>query len=73
MGKNGCRCCPVKVVHVGGSVKDHSWVNSMAMRSRAKVWIVQGGKLAKTIWDHCFRCKYLAKGYREQLMGAGSS
>jgi len=47
-------------------MKDHCGIHSMVMRSRAKVWVAQGGKLAK-------RSGTIASGADMWQSGAGSS
>jgi len=63
-------CHPLSRMYVREAhEKDHGGVSGMVLRSRAKVWVVQAGKVAKAIKEHCFRCRYLAKRCGEQLMG----
>jgi transposase InsO family protein len=47
---------------------DHGGVNAAVMRSRNKVWIIQGAKLAKTIISKCYECKLRYKPLQGQKM-----
>jgi hypothetical protein len=47
---------------------DHGGINSMIMRSREKVWIIQAGKVAAKIKNNCFRCRLLWKPLQGQKM-----
>ena len=47
---------------------DHGGVNSAVMRSRNKVWIIQGARMAKSIIHKCFECKLRHKPLQGQKM-----
>ena len=47
---------------------DHGGVNTTVMRSRAKVWIIQGAKLAKKVVNQCYRCRLSKKKLLNQVM-----
>ena len=47
---------------------DHGGVNSAVMRSRGKVWVMQGGKTAKSVVENCYKCKLLKKHTLDQKM-----
>ena len=47
---------------------DHGGINTTVMRSRAKVWIIQGAKLAKKVVNQCYRCRLNKKKLLNQVM-----
>jgi len=47
---------------------DHGGVNTMVMRSRGQVWIIQAAKTAKKIKRGCYRCRRLWKPLAMQKM-----
>ena len=47
---------------------DHGGVNTAVMRSRNKVWIIKGARLAKSIVQKCFECKLRHKPLQSQKM-----
>jgi hypothetical protein len=49
-------------------IVDHSGINSMVMRTRSRVWIMQGAKVAQKTKNKCFRCKLLWKPLQKQKM-----
>jgi hypothetical protein len=47
---------------------DHGGVNSMVMRTRSQVWIIQGAKVAQQIKNSCYKCRLLWKPLQKQKM-----
>jgi hypothetical protein len=47
---------------------DHGGVNSMVMRTRSRVWIIQGAKVAQWIKNNCYKCRLLWKPLQKQKM-----
>ena len=47
---------------------DHGGINAAVMRSRQKVWIIQGARMAKQLISKCFKCKLIYKPFQEQKM-----
>jgi hypothetical protein len=47
---------------------DHSGINSIIMRTRSRVWIIQGAKVATKIKNKCYRCRILWKLLQKKNM-----
>ena len=47
---------------------DHGGVYAAVMRSRKKVWIIQGARVAKQLISKCFKCKLIHKPLQEQKL-----
>jgi hypothetical protein len=49
---------------------DHGGINTMVMRTRSSVWIMQGAKVACKIKNRCYRCRLLWKPLQQQEMAS---
>ena len=46
----------------------HGGINTTLMRSRSRVWIIQGTKLAKKVVQQCYACRLNKKRLLNQVM-----
>ena len=47
---------------------DHGGMNTTLMRSRSRVWVIQGAKLAKKVVQQCYACRLNKKKLLNQVM-----
>jgi hypothetical protein len=62
------RCCLSDMYLQQAHEVDHGSVNSMVMRTRSRVWIIQGAKAAQRIKNSCYKCRLLWKPLQKQKM-----
>ena len=47
---------------------DHGGINSAEMRSRSKVWVMKGARMAKQVIADCYQCRLRRKVVLNQVM-----
>ena len=47
---------------------DHGGINSAVMRSRSKVWVMKGARMAKQVIADCYQCRLRRKVILNQVM-----
>ena len=47
---------------------DHGGINSAVMRSRSKVWVMSGARMAKQVIADCYQCRLRWKVVLNQVM-----